>query len=54
MDIYIVKTSKYTNIVRHEPLMFRPPFGGHGIPWKRLKVGPLAAEPTPVQGHCIR
>ena len=20
--------------------MFRLPFGGHGIPWKRLKIGP--------------
>ena len=27
-------------IVRHEPLTFRLPFGGHDIPWKRLKIGP--------------
>ena len=31
---------KHLNIVRHEPLTLRLPFGGHGMPWKRLKIGP--------------
>ena len=36
-DISIFIQSKHRNIVRHELLTFRLPFGGHGIPWKRLK-----------------
>ena len=24
--------------------MFRLPFGGHGIPWKRLNIGPLDSK----------
>ena len=28
-------------MVRHEALTFRLPFGGHGIPWKHLKIGSL-------------
>ena len=28
------------NIDGHEPLTFRLPFRGHGIPWKRLKIAP--------------
>ena len=35
--IYKVQTSEY--IVRHAPLTFRLPFGGHGIPWIRSKIG---------------
>ena len=35
---YKVQTSKYSI---HEPLTLRLSFGGHGIPWIRLKIGPL-------------
>ena len=40
MDISIFINSKHLKIVRHEPLTFRLPFGGHGILWKRLKIVP--------------
>ena len=44
-DISVCILSKDINIVRHELLTFRLPFVGHGIPWKRHKMGP------PFGGH---
>ena len=38
--IYTVQY-KHLNIVRHEPLKFRLPFEGHGIPWICPQIGPL-------------
>ena len=40
MDIDIFIYYKHLNIVGLEPLTFRLPFGGHGKPWIRLKIGP--------------
>ena len=55
IDKSIFIQAKHLNIIRHEALTFRLPFGGHGIPWKRLKIWPLAdclssAQKWPVVG----
>jgi len=43
---------RYIYNKRESKLSFRLPFGGHGLPWKRLKIGPQL-PPHPVEDHVV-
>ena len=50
IDIYIFSIYFYLYTKRESKHLFRLPFGGHGIAWKRLKIGPqVIAELNKIQ-----
>ena len=53
IDIYIFQLYEYPYNKRESKTLFRLPFGSHGIPWKRLKIGLLRPPVLRVSFSCV-